>query len=172
METIPSRLPFPGPTRRAATRHSWLEPRAADPHALRVERTLGIVRCPLAALGLVAILIYPAETSHLTPIATKLMAAYFAAAVALVVYLSGTRAFPVYLPFLLHATDIFMAAAVPLFLGIFSPISVLLIYPLLAGAYRWGVVRRAADRDGGRSVGRRLRPAGDRSVRSLDLASG
>ena len=85
------------------------------------------------------ILIYPPETSHLTPIATKLMAADLASAVGLVVYLSGTRAFPVRRPFLLHRTDIFMAAAVPLFLGIFSPISVLLIYPLLAGAYRWGV---------------------------------
>ena len=139
METIPSRLPFHGPTRRVAARPSWLEPRAADPHALRIERILAILRCPLAALGLVSILIYPSD-SHLLPMATRLLVVYLASAAGVVIYLSGVRALPVPLPYLLHAADIFMAVAVPLFLGIFSPISVSLIYPLLAGAYRWGVV--------------------------------
>ena len=138
METIPSRLPFHGPTRRVAARHSWLEPRAADPNALRIERILAVLRCPLAALGLVAILIYPSD-SHLLPMATRLLVVYLASAAGVVIYLSGVRALPVPLPYLLHAADIFMAVAVPLFLGIFNPISILLIYPLLAGAYRWGV---------------------------------
>ena len=96
METIPSRLPLLVPTRPSGRPPLALRPFGEDSQALRIERILAILRCPLAALGLVAILIYQSETSHyLLPLATRLVVVYLASAVGVVIYLSEVRALPV-----------------------------------------------------------------------------
>src|SRR5262245_62173940 len=103
----------------------------------QTERTIAAARVVLAASGLVAIWLDPAEPARYVALAYALHASYvvYSVAVAAVVW---NRATAGYLPLLTHAVDITLFAVFQyLTNGPSSPFFVYFIFSLFCGALRW-----------------------------------
>ncbi len=105
------------------------------------ERSVGSLRLYLAAAGLIAITIDPAQPALYAGVTYTILALYVMLAVAF--FLSGQffcRVAPRLFAIATHAIDVMVAAAVMLCTeGPNSPFFVFLTFPLLVAAYRWGL---------------------------------
>ena len=123
---------------------TWSEPwfRIGEADEIRSnERSVGSLRIFLAAAGLIAITIDPAQPALYAALTHSILALYVLLAAAFL--LSGRffcRVAPRSFAIATHAIDVMVAAAVMLCTeGPNSPFFVFLTFPLLVAAYRWGL---------------------------------
>lgn len=117
-----------------------LKPFLPAGEALRVERTLAAARAFLTTAALVAIYLDPAEPSRYVGLAYGLLAAFVVSSTAIWLYVRFRPQLPESFPLAVHVADIVWPVLITAFtLGPNSPFFVLLVFVLVAAAYRWGL---------------------------------
>jgi len=106
----------------------------------RTEFTLAVIRLILGSVSLVAVYLDPTSPRTYAWLASRLLAAYVAYAVALLVVLRSRRRLGPPAGLVIHAGDVVVAFAMTLFTeGPASPFFVFFGFALLAAGFRWGL---------------------------------
>ena len=114
-------------------------PDAEEP--IRIERTVVRLRVALASAGLIAITADPGQPAVYAPLAYSILAAYAVSAAFMLILVPRTPQRARWIAWISHAIDIAAGAAVTLVTGgPNSPYFLLLTFPLLTAAYRWGML--------------------------------
>lgn len=116
-------------------------PPTPTPAVPRVERTIAIARFGLAVAGLVLIWVDPSQAAPGRSTATGLFAAYALLAIGCGAMLRFAPASPWAFAVATHLVDTAMAAAITLLADApGSPFFLVLNFPVITAAYRWGLV--------------------------------
>ncbi len=119
---------------------SWFRSTNEAGDALRSERSIAAARTFLAVAGLLAIRLDPTQPATYAPLTYVVLCVYTGIAVSALVAIRVNRRPPPGFGIWTHAIDIVVAAVVTLTTeGPDSPFFVFLGFPLLAGAFRWGL---------------------------------
>jgi signal transduction histidine kinase len=111
-----------------------------DDEPIRIERTVTRLRLALACGGLIAITADPAQPAIYAPLAYATLTAYALIAALMLMVPSRTAKGARRVAWLSHAIDISAGAVITLVTGgPNSPYFLLLTFPLLTAAYRWGM---------------------------------
>jgi signal transduction histidine kinase len=103
----------------------------------RGERLINWSRVAISVFALIAVLLDPAEPSHLAHLAELLLLAYVVLSLVIAfVFAVSTRPRP-YLRVAIHAFDLGIAAAVNSLTGVHGPLFVLFVFVLVSATLRW-----------------------------------
>jgi len=112
-----------------------------DDEPIRIERTVVRLRVALASGALIAITADPGQPDLYAPVAYSILAAYSVTAAFMLILVPRTPQRARWIGWISHVIDIALAAAVTLVTGgPSSPYFLLLTFPLITAAYRWGML--------------------------------
>ena len=112
-----------------------------DDEPIRIERTIVRLRVALASGALIAITADPGQPDVYSPLAYSILAAYSVTAAFMLMLVPRTPLRARWIGWISHVIDIALAAAVTLATGgPSSPYFLLLTFPLITAAYRWGML--------------------------------
>jgi signal transduction histidine kinase len=122
-----------------------LEVRLPNSERIEVERGLAVARALLAGASLLAVIIAPTRPAGNASLALALLVAYAAHGLALFVIVALRTELSPRVVLLIHAADVLWLVLISLFTnGPNSPFVLYFSFPLLAAAFRWGMIQALA----------------------------